>query len=127
MSAVGGPLETVSIAGREFRCTADSDINRKFGGFENEYQPNGDGSARMIKTRINWLLGGVGVEIDNDNNDQEYLEAVKDSQDDVDIVATYTDGNSYTGRGNISGELSYSNNSAAASFDLSGPGKLKKL
>ena len=127
MSAIGGPLETISIAGREFRCTADADVSRKFGGFENEYQSNGDGSARMIKTPVTWQLGGVAVEIDNDNNDQEYLESVKDSQDDVDIVATYTDGNSYTGRGNIEGELTYSNNSAAASFDLKGPGKLKKL
>lgn len=127
MGAVGGPPETVSIAGREFRCTADADVSRMFGGFTNEHQSNGDGSTRMIKTPVPWTLGGVSVEIDNDNNDQEYLEDVKDSQDEVDVVISYTDGSSYTGRGNIDGELSYSNNSAAATFDLKGPGKLKKL
>ena len=127
MGAIGGPLETVAIAGREFRCTADADVSRKLGGFEGEYQANGDGSARRIMTPIMWMLGGMTVEVDDDNGDQEFLESVKNSQDDVDIVATFVSGANYAGRGNINGELSYSNNSAAASFDLSGPGELKKL
>lgn len=127
MSATGGPPESVSIAGREFRCTGDNDVSRSLGGFVNEHQPNGDGSTRIIKTRVPWSLGGVNVEIDNDNSDQEFLEDVKDSQVDVDIAISYTDGTSYAGRGNIDGEMSYSNNSASATFDLKGPGRLKKL
>lgn len=127
MAAIGGPPESVSISGREFRCTADADVSRMLGGFTNEHQSNGDGSTRMIKTPVPWSLGGVSVEIDSDNSDQEFLEDVKDSQVDVDIVISYTDGSAYAGRGNIDGEMTYSNNSAAATFDLKGPGRLKKL
>ena len=127
MPATGGPPESVSIAGREFACTADADVSRKLGGYENERMSNGDTTSRMIKTPVPWTLGGVSVEIDNDNSDQEFLEAVKDGQDDVDVVISYTDGSSYAGVGNIDGELTYSNNSAAATFDLKGGGKLRKL
>jgi hypothetical protein len=127
MPATGGPLETVSIAGREFRCTGDADVSRQLGGFTNERQMNGDGSSRMIKTPIPWSLGGVSIEIDDDNGDQEFIEAVKDGQDDVDITATYPSGAIYSGVGNIDGEAPYSNSSASASFDLKGGGRLKKL
>lgn len=127
MTAIGGPIETVAIAGREFRCTGDSDVNRKFGGFENAIEPNGDGSCRLIKTPTKWMLGGVTVEIDDDAGDQEYLDAVQDAQDFVDVVITYTSGANYNATGQIEGELSYSNSSAAATFDLAGPRKLKKL
>lgn len=127
MSAIGGPLESVSIAGREFKVAADADVGRKMGGFENEYQSNGDGSARMIKTRVPWSLGAVKVEVDDERGDQEFLDATKDSQADVDISATFISGAVYVGIGNISGELSYSAGSATAEFELSGPGKLKKL
>lgn len=127
MPATGGPPKTISIAGREFRCTGDADVSRKLGGYENDTQSNGDGSTRKIKTPIAWMLGGVAVEIDNSNGDQEFLDDVKDSQDDVDVVITYMDDTSWAGVGNIDGELAYSNNSASASFDMKGPKKLKKL
>lgn len=127
MSAIGGPLESVSIAGREFKVTADADVGRKLGGFENEYQSNGDGSARMIKTRVPWTLGSMTVEIDDDRGDQEFLDQVKDSAADVDISATFISGAVYVGTGNISGEFVANSASASAGFELSGPGKLKKL
>jgi hypothetical protein len=127
MGATGGPPESVSVAGREFACTGDADVSRMLGGYTNEHQSNGNKTTRTIKIPVPWTLGGVSVVIDDDNGDQEFLEAVKDGQDDVDIVISYTSGASYAAVGNIDGDLSYSNNSAAASFDLKGPGKLKKL
>ena len=126
MSAIGGSPETLSVNGREFRYTADCDLSRKLGGFENEYAANGDSSARMLKTRVPWTCGGNIVEIDNDNGDQEYLDEVKNSPADVDITVTFVDGSTYGGKGNITGELSYSNQSATATFDLMGPGKMVK-
>jgi len=127
MPAIGGTPESISIAGREFACTADNDINRKLGGFENEKQSNGDGTTRTIKTRVPWMLSGVTVEIDNTNGDQEFLEQVQRSSVDVDITVSYVDGTTYAGQGTIVGELIYTNQSAAASMDLSGPGDLKAL
>lgn len=127
MAAIAGPAKTISISGREFRVVGDADIGRQLGGFTKERLPNGDGSSRQRMTPIPWALTGISVEVDNDNEDQEFLEAVKDSPDDVPIVITYSDDSSYSGLGSIDGELSYSNNNAAASFDLKGSGKLKKL
>ena len=46
MTAVGGPVESVNIDGRYFAVAADADIGRELGGFTNENQPNGDGTAR---------------------------------------------------------------------------------
>lgn len=127
MPAIGGTPESISIAGREFACTADNDINRKLGGFENEKQSNGDGTTRTIKTRVPWSLAGVTVEIDDSNGDQEFLEQVQRSAQDVDVTVSYVDGGTYAGQGTIVGELVYTNQNAAASMDLSGPGELKRL
>ena len=127
MTAIAGPAKTISVAGREFRIIGDADIGRQLGGFTKERLSNGDGSSRPRMTPIPWALTGISVEVDNDNEDQEFLENVKDSPDDVPIVITYADDNPYSGLGSIDGELTYSNNDAAASFDLKGSGKLKKL
>lgn len=127
MGAVGGPPETLSLNGREFRCTGDADVSRELGGHTATYESNGDGSTRKIMVPVPWSLGGVSIEIDSDNSDQEYINDVKNSQDDVDVLISYTDGSSYTARGGIDGEAPYSNSSASATFDLKGPGKLKKL
>lgn len=127
MAAIGGTPESISIAGREFACTADNDITRKLGGFENEKMSNGDGTTRTIKTRVPWSLAGCAVEIDNTNGDQEFLSEVQRSSADVDVTVSYTDGTTYAGAGTIVGELAYTNQSASSSFDLGGPGELKQL
>ena len=61
MAAIGGSLESVSLDGREFPVAADAEVQRKLGGFENEVQASGDGSARMVKTRVPWSLDGLVV------------------------------------------------------------------
>ena len=127
MSATGGPPETISIAGREFRCTGDSSPSVQLGGFNNEYQSNGDGSTRTIKTRIPWSISGLEVEVDTENEDFEFLNDVKDGADDVDVVLTYSNGTSYAGTGGIEGDLVNDQSKAAAGFEMKGPGKLKKI
>ena len=59
MTAVGGSIESVTLDGRNFPATADAAAERKLGGFENESQANGDGTARLIKTRVPWSLDGL--------------------------------------------------------------------
>lgn len=124
MSAIGGSIESISIRGRLFPVAADADVNRKLGGFENELQPNGDGSARLIKTRVPWLLDGLTVEIDEDRADQDFLQEIADDPDFVPVTITFASGATYQGRGTISGELQVSSQNATASFSLSGPRKL---
>lgn len=126
MTAVGGSVESITIMGREFPMAADADINRKLGGFENESQANGDGSARLIKTRVPPMLSGIVVECDNDRGDQEFLQAVANNNEYVATVISYADGNAYQGRHQIVGELQYSNQAGTASFDMAGTGVMTK-
>lgn len=126
MSAVGGSIESVSIDGRTFPVAADAEANQKLGGFEKEQQPNGDGSARAVLTRVTWLLDGLTVQIDPDRADQEFLQEQSDSKKNVNIVVTYASGVSYQGRGSVTGEVSVSSQSATAGITLAGPGKLSQ-
>jgi len=127
MSALGGPLATVSIMGREFKVTASSDVKRNMGGFTNAVESNGDLSARLLKTPTPWSLGDVEIEIDDDREDQEFLLGIQKMADWVDCAGTWVSGKVYGGTGQIIGDLAASSANASASIELSGPGSLKKL
>jgi len=127
MAAVGGSVQSISIGGRIFHAAADSDSNRKLGGFENEFQANGDGTGRLIKTRVGWMISDLNVEIDDSAGDAEFLQEIADnnSLDNV-IAVTYASGVVYQGKGNIVDNLEISSNAATVSLSLSGPGNLEK-
>jgi len=122
--ATGGSIESVTIDGRNFGVAADAEVQRKLGGFENEIMANGNGTARTIKTRVPWMLSGLAVEVDDDRGDHEFLQALADRTDFYPVAVTYASGAVYQGRGQISGELQFSNNSATATFDMGGPQQL---
>lgn len=123
---VGGPIESISIAGRIFAPAADADVNMKLGGSENEVQQNGNGTGRVIKTAVASMLGGITVAIDADNADQEFLQEVADGNVEVPTTVSYANGSVYSGNMIITGELQVSNQSATASFDMQGSQKLTK-
>ena len=122
----GGSIESVGLAGRTFSVAADADSNRKLGGWENEAQPNGDGTARLIKTRVVWQLDGLTLSIDDLRGDQEYLQDLKDRLDFFPIDITYASGSVYSGLGQVTGEEQTSSMSTTAAVTLSGPGKLTR-
>jgi len=124
MAAVGGSIESVALDGRSFGVAADAEAQRKLGGFENEVMANGDGNARLIKTRVPMSLAGLTVEVDDDRGDHEFLQELANRKDFWPIAITYASGKTYQGRGQISGELQTSSQNATAAFDLSGPGIL---
>jgi len=126
MAAVGGSLESVSLDGREFAVAADAEAQRKLGGFENEVQANGNGTARLIKTRVPLMLDGLTVQVDDDRGDHEFLKALADRNDFFPIVITYASGNSYGATAQITGEVQASSQNATASVSLMGPGVLTK-
>jgi hypothetical protein len=126
MAAVGGSIESITLAGRNFAVTADAESQRKLGGFEIEVQANGNGTARMIKTRVPLMLEGITVEIDDDRADQEYLQELTNGNDFFPIVISYASGNDYQGSAQIVGETTASSQNASASISLSGPGVLTK-
>jgi hypothetical protein len=126
MGAVGGSIESVSLNGRNFAVAADAEAQRKLGGFENEVMANGDGTARLIKTRVPLSLDGLTVEVDDDRGDQEFLHDLTDINDFFPVTITYASGAVYQATAQITGELQASSQSATASVNLMGPGIMTK-
>ena len=126
MSATGGSIESVTLDGRNYPVAADAEAQRKLGGFENEVQSNGDGSARLIKTRVPLGIDGLVVEIDDDRGDQEFLQELSDRNDFFPIAITYASGNTYQATAQLVGETQASSQNATATISLMGPGILTK-
>lgn len=122
MGAVGGSIESISMNGRNFAVAADAEAQRKLGGFENEVLANGDGTARLIRTRVPLSLAGLTVEVDDDRGDQEFLHDLTDINDFFSVTITYASGIVYQATAQITGELQASSQSATASVNLMGPG-----
>lgn len=126
MPATGGSIESVALAGRIFPVAADAEAQRKLGGFENEVQANGDGSARLIKTRVPLSITGLTVEIDDNRGDHEYLQDLQDRPDFFPIAITYASGITWQGTAQLAGETQAGSQNATASINLSGPGVLTR-
>jgi hypothetical protein len=126
MPAIGGSIESVSLDGRNFAVAADAEAQRKLGGFENEVQANGDGNARLIKTRVPLSIDGLTIEVDDDRGDHEFLQDLSNRNDFFPIAITYASGVTYQGRAQITGELQSSSQNATAAVSLMGPGLLTK-
>jgi len=126
MAAVGGSIESVTLDGRSFAVAADAEANRKLGGFENEVLANGDGTARLIKTRVPLSLDGLTVEIDDSRGDQEFLQELTNHNGYWPLSITYASGQTYQGTAQIVGENPASSQNATAAISLMGPGELTK-
>jgi len=124
MPAIGGSIESITLDGREFTVAADAEAQRKLGGFENEWQMNGNGTARLIKTRTAWSLDGVVIEVDDSRSDQEFIKELTDRNAEFPIAITYASGITYQGTGQVIGENAASSQSATQAVSLMGPGIL---
>lgn len=120
--ATGGSIESITLRGRIYSVAADAEAQRKLGGFENEVMANGDGSARLIKTRVPLSINGLVVSLDDNRGDQEFLQELQDLKDFFPIVITYASGKSYGASAQITGEAPGSSQSTTATINLSGPG-----
>ncbi len=123
---IGGSIESFTIAGRTFSVAADAEVQRKIGGFENEVQANGDGTARLIKTRVPLSLDGLTVDIDDAQDDAQFLQDIQDANNFEPIAITYASGEVYQGTAQIVGETQVSSQNATASVSLMGPGVLTR-
>lgn len=122
MPSIGGSIQSVTLDGRTFAVAADVEAQRKLGGFENEVQANGDGTARLIKTRMPLSLDGLSLETDDDRGDHEYLQALADQPGFFAVSITFASGVTYQATAQIVGEMSASSQSAMTSVSLMGPG-----
>lgn len=128
MAAIGGSIESVSIDGRTFAVAADAEAQRSIGGFQNEVQMNGNGTARQSKTRTAWSVSGLTVEIDDSRGDQEFLQEIADGSEFVPIAMSLASGEVYQGEGTIAGDemISMNTQNATAEITISGPGRMTR-
>lgn len=124
MPAIGGSIESVSLSGKGFAVAADADTQRKLGGYENEVSANGDGTARLIKTRVVMSVTGLTISIDDDRGDHEFLQELADRNAFFPVAIVYASGAIWQGTAQITGELAFGSQNATASIDLSGTGNL---
>lgn len=122
--ATGGSIESVTLEGRIFSVAADADGQRKLGGFENAVESNGDGSARLIKTRVPAMLSGITLSIDDTRGDHEYLQDLANRNDFFAAAMTLASGAVWQGRLQITDEINYSTTNTVATVSLAGPGTL---
>ena len=122
-AAIGGSIESISIRGRIFPVASDADANIKHGGFEAEVQPNGDGTARKILTRVAWSIDGIVVEINDNRADQEFLAEMAAEKDWVPLDITLASGVVWGATGTVAGEVQRSTMSTTGTLTLSGPGE----
>jgi len=129
MTAIGRPLESVEINGREFQCVGDAAGTRDLGGYSNEYQSNGNpNTGRMIMTPKGWSVPSQGLEIDDAIGDQEYIQSYADSgAKNIDFVFNYGQGVSYQGTGGLVDTLEFDPMTGTMPTAFMGPGKLTKL
>ena len=126
MNAIGGSLESVNLSGREFKVAADTDSTRSLGGFSTDFEMNGDGTGRPIKTRVPAMFSGLVIEINDDRGDQEFIQNLSDAKDLFVAGVTYVGGATYQGRMTITGELNFNSQNATMTIELKGPAKLTK-
>lgn len=129
--STGGSIQEVTIRGRTFPVAADADASRKLGGYENEVQMNGDGSARIVKTRVSWSLDGLTLSINDNRGDHEFLQDIADGVEADDdgfytVSVTFASGATYQGRGTVTGEIAWGSQNTTAGTALAGPGTLTK-
>ena len=126
MPAVGGSIESITLEGRTYSVAADADVGRKLGGSENEVQANGDGTARLIKTRVPWSVSDATVSIDDSNKDAEFLQELADRNSFFPVTITLSSGEIYQGDGQLTGEMPTQTTATTASITIMGTGVLTK-
>lgn len=126
MAVVGGPVEGVGYAGRNFAVAQDSDPPRDLGGLMSEIEMNGDSTGRIISEYKPWKFGPVALQMDDDNDDQAFIQDLVDRQEENSIEITFVDGSVYYGQGIATEALEKSAKSATMEVTFKGAGKLTK-
>jgi len=124
--STGGPIESISYAGRTFAVAADADVNMKIGGLQGDTEMNGDQTGRKLISVVKWEVTNVALDIDIDNGDLEFLSERAKQKTFDDFSITFASGTVFSGQGSVAGELPYASANTTASVSFSGPGQLKK-
>lgn len=127
MAIIGGPLESASIAGRNFGVPADADVTIFLGGDSNTVESNGDGATgRILKEIKPFKISGLTLSIDDANDDHQFLQDIIDGSEFVDVSVTMPNGDVYSGQGILTDDMERSVKTSTIEVTITGPGKLTK-
>lgn len=126
MTAIGGPIQELSWAGRTFKSAGDASVSISLGGKNITIEPNGDSSVRPVQTVMAWSCEGAALNIDPDMGDLEFLQAGTDAARQEVFTVTLCEGSVYQGRGYVVGEIKVDTSKSTAAVNFGGGGKLTK-
>jgi hypothetical protein len=116
----GGPIESITIAGRRFPCDGEDAAKITLGGYSSEVKPNGDGSVRVVGSRVLAAISDLNVQIDASKDDLEYIQEQRNSLRLFDFTVNLVDGTVYSGAMQITDEVEYDSKEGTAGISLAG-------
>jgi len=126
MAPLGGSILAVTFDGRSFPATADADAAIKLGGWENEVEANGDGSARLKKIRVPPGITGLVLSTDQGRGDSEFLQELQDRKGFFPASVTLTAGDIWQGVMQIVDETAYKTQASTTPVAVMGSGKMSR-
>lgn len=127
MAAVGGDLQSCTIADRIFPVVRENDPDISPGGLTPQsVEMNGDGSARVILNQEPWMVEGLEIALDPDRDDEEFLNEIQERGEPVSMTLVDVKGRARGGSGVILKPVKFKPQSSTASVDLGGGGKFVK-
>ena len=117
---ISGPVESIIFAGRRFPIDGEDAAKITLSGMKNEIKFNGDGSRRIIRSRVHGSIKDVNVQITHGNHDLEYLRGLQSTSDFFDVSITLCDGTIYAGSMQFIDDITEDTQQGVAAVSLEG-------
>jgi hypothetical protein len=117
---IAGPFESHTLSGRRFVCDAEDTAQLQIQGRNNEVKAAGDGTNRVVQSRVPGTIEGTNLVFDPSNGDDDHLQELKDSGKFFDYSGTTNDGFVWAGSVQITGDLKFDYKAGTVPVTLSG-------
>jgi hypothetical protein len=125
MPFIAGSLLEASLNSTVFQVPADCDAKINLGGYVNKSEnflgTMGVPTANVSQELVPWSIQDLEVAIDVSNHDLEFLRKLAHSAELFPIIISLVDGSTYSGSGQIVGDIVFSTAKGTAKFSLAGP------
>jgi hypothetical protein len=120
MGMIAGPFESHTLNGRRFVPDGEDSAQLQLNGKSNEVKPAGDGTNRVIQSRIAGTLEGSNLVFDPANGDDDFLQELRNGGKFFDYSGTSNDGIIWAGSVQITGDLKFDYKAGTVSVTLTG-------
>lgn len=116
MSIRGGDIQQILINGRSFDPANEGSANYKLSGVTNENLPTGNGKLHTNSRRKLGGFDGLGLSLDAERGDLEYLQEIWNDRVPVPVQITLSNGVVYSG--DLAGEGELNGNSGDGTIEI---------